>query len=268
MGYVSLERKQVHIYITQIRAHASGLLGVLLVGALANQAHGTITTFVSEDLSSPFPITTFTSAEVTGADMDGRLSITATFADVTGNLFSETATWSADGGLAGIADPGTFWTIRQSGDTFDLDNTWRLDVNPMNPDDPAAITPIIQSLEFEFDNSSFANAALFDRTFFDTKGTPGTEFGRDFDIVDNSTSLDDLTAQAIYSLPADLQGDSLPPVGDSFARLFVNFDGFSLASSDSYFVEWVQDTDLGVPSPGAVGLLAIAGVGAARRRRV
>ncbi len=238
------------------------LCGMALAAAVAQSALGVMTTVpATSDMSSPFIVGNYTSFQVTGADMAERLKITATFFDfATGGSVTESATWQLSGAPDGGEALGTFWSMSQSGDTSF--SPWRLDV----PGGAAAPTMMIQSIRMEFDNSNTLDGAVFDR-FNGITGTPGTATGQDYLVTDNSLFLDNMVAVPHYTLPADNPNDSVPGAfGDSFAVIDINFDGFSTPPS-GYFIEFVQDTDLVVPTPGAAGLMGLAGIALVRRRR-
>lgn len=240
---------------TTIAAVAAG-------AACAAPALATMTTVApGSDLSSPFLVSAFTSFTVDGADMAERLRVTASFFDfATGGVVTETRTWQLSGAPDGGEAVGSFWRLEQSGDT--IFSPWRLDVAG-----PAGLpAPTIQSLRLEFDNSNTLDGAVFDR-FAAIEGTPGTATGADYLVTDNTPFLDSMVAVPFYSMPADNPSDAVPGAfGDSFAVVDITFDGASTAPGD-YFIEFIQDADLAIPSPGAAGLIGLAGLAAIRRRR-
>lgn len=246
----------------RIRLLANALPAALLILA-PSHASATITTSPpSADLSAPVLMPSVDAFAVTGAQMDNRLSITATFMSLTGGPITETRPWLLDGGVfEGGHAVGSFWSLEQSGDTFN--NPWTLTVHQ---------GLLLKDLHFVFDSIATGQGVVLDRTVTtgDGVGTPGSSTGKDFLVIGNTPGpLDAWTAQPKYSRPGDVPTDAIPGAfGDIFGQLDVAFDGPRFFTTAPYQVEFMQDCDIAtIPTPGALALVSVSGLAVLRRRR-
>jgi len=137
--------------------------------------------------------------------------VTAVF----GSGFSETLVWADTGpGSGGVFGAG--WSLTQSGDTYNSPWTFTND----RSSDPL--------VELILDGTSAFT--VFDRTFNNVEGTPGSAHGRDF------SETPTLAGVALYSHPVVV--GAAPPVGDLWHKLALTLEVPVLEDFSFY-----QDTD-------------------------
>ncbi|MCC6322777.1 MAG: hypothetical protein IT438_15225 [Phycisphaerales bacterium] len=200
----------------QLTAVSAAALLVLAGAAAAQNVTGSTT--VGTDTGNPQqtngPLIGFMT---TGADMGG-LSVRAYFTDGT----DETALWTPLIGTAGAA-VGTHWFLSNLGDTFIL--PWRL--QNLTGKGIARV---------EIDGAP--GNTLFDLTFGDVEGSPGSDLGRTFEVLSGQGLLD---LRATY---ADvISVDGAPPVGDLFRRLTIEVLDPSGLPSRLTALRFLADTD-------------------------
>ncbi|MCG5497556.1 hypothetical protein [Ectothiorhodospira variabilis] len=189
---------------------------------------------------------------VTFGDMEGILNVTATFADGA----TSTLTWTdLGGGLSGVREddqqgPWTLFGISQE-DTFptfdSVTETYTSGIWTLtNEDTSEAITELTLWSEGKY-------RIVFDATLADP-GTEGTLAGMDFTPVSAAgeiLGLEDFTAT--YSIPV------LPlitdPEHDAFLQLSILLPEGGIAAGQSFY--FVQDTDIAIPLPSTMALLAL-----------
>ena len=235
-----------------IRRVLTVVVAVASTVLLAPPSHAIIT--VTQVLGTLNVTTALTGFETTGNEMVG-MSVTAFFAGAP----SQTAIWTAGGGLSGSA-VGTGWSLSQTGDTFSA--PWTLANNTGN-----SMTRLLID--------AGDGSTVFDRTFGNAQGTPGSASGNDFEVPG---PLPPFNILATYRDQVALTGN--PPVGDLFRNLdvmFTSVGGFPTGSN----LTFLADTDSAlirddvrpapVPEPGLFALLgsglAVVGSAAWRHHR-
>jgi hypothetical protein len=153
----------------------------------------------------------------TYGNMMSGMNVWVTFSD--GSV--EHAIWGSTGSSSGAATAGGYFTISESGDTFD-NNAWTL-----------------QNLSRTLSITSFTllgapGDTTFDRTFGGGVGTLNSAYGKDFNINGS------YCVTATYSDILNLKGAA--PVGDEFVQLSVAFATNSCFRPDAS-TTFTQDTD-------------------------
>jgi hypothetical protein len=206
---------------------------------LATATTLTIVTFQATDAAQA---TTLTGFQTSGNQMAGT-KVTANFLD--GG--SETKIWAATGGNSGGVTSSN-WSLNQSGDTFSL---------PWTLNSTRSIASVIIN--------AIPGNTVFDTTFGDAVGTPGSALGKSFTVQSGLAPT-----SSKYSVPIDIS------VGDLFGTLTLDWkDGFLgkltyLADTDSGTTDdpVKPDPDNSVPEPLTILGTVTAGVfGAALRRK-
>src|SRR5262245_11598811 len=223
-------------------------------------AHAVVVTTTGAAMNNIPGLTGFAT---TGAMMDG-LSVTATFA----SGFSQTLLW-ADSGAQSGGVTGTGWSLSLNGDTFTA--PW----NFTNTRLGAAGGPdALDRLVLDGLNA----LTVFDRTFGDVEGTPGSAAGNDWEC----TGAPDICAVAgrAVRVQYDFQVSvgANPAVGDLWQTVAIDFctnvEGPCARNGVTGNWAFLQDTDndarLTAAEPGSLALLGFA-LGAAgwrsRRRK-
>lgn len=226
----------------------------------------------------PAPATTvsdLTGFQTTGADMGGKMNVTAFFLGGT----SETVPWLATGPGAGAA-LGTGWSLQEAGDTFSSgpsDGVWALNVKSDNVRINRLLlvgVPPVVTVQ--------TDGVVFDKTFGGAFGTDGSYRGRDFTpiLASGPWGLD-----VKYISEVDSLADGIGAQRDIWGQLEITFTGTVAPGSFNFgqTLTFLQDTDtVGLRIPGpcdpatgecpepatAMTLAVIAGLGLMRRRRV
>jgi hypothetical protein len=228
---------------------ATGVFAVVAASALPASAQ--VTVIASN--GNLFQTSGLSAVATTGSDMDGML-VTANFVNGT----SETRAWAdISSGVGGVS--GTGWLLQASGNTIGA-GAWVL-----GSTNAIGISSIVLN--------GAPGRTIFDRTFGNAIGTPGSSNGRDFDVT---FGLANFAITAEYTNILRLNQD--PPVGDLYTTLRITFTspagGFARQSpTQGRFLRFTQDTDnaavgapinpvpTGAPEPGTLALLAIGAVG-------
>jgi hypothetical protein len=224
------------------------LLVVIILSLTTISYAGTVT--VTQDAGTTFVTDAITGYSTFG-DMMVGMSVSALFDDQT----SQTVPWAALGPDAGGVS-GTDWSLTESGDTFSsnwtLTNTSGKSITDVHLDGGPGKT-------------------IFDRTFGNVFGTPGSASGLDFQVTGGGDPFD-ITATYVNLVAVD----GNPPVGDIFKDLDILFTNTGGFSSD-HSLTFMADTDnattaivpvVPAPEPSTFFLLGagLAGVGLLRRR--
>lgn len=238
---------------------------VLAIGALS-LAPATGADYHSETPDPTALIDGVSEYKTTGADMVG-MAVTAHFSAAP----SETQIWAATGvDSGGVFGAQQDWSLTQNGDTFG--NPWTL-----------SYTNAGKGLLTGFSIDGFAAGpkeigVMFDRTFDDQFGTPGSFKGWDYTTVTAGVPFDTLInfASAVAIVGND-------PVGDEFRYLNVRF--LNLGDRDEFgnipptvsgldgdvirSLQFIQDTNnpIVVPEPTVLLILSAGAIGMLRRKR-
>jgi hypothetical protein len=166
---------------------------------------------------------------------------------------SQTLNWGSTGPASGGVF-GNGWSLTQSGDTF-ANNPWTL-------------TSTIQLTSLTI--NALAGNTVFDRTFGNNPGTPGSGGGRS---VSSLTGDGPFQVNALYSAPVGLNNNN--PVGDLFGSLNLTFGITNVPGISANYtgtLTFRADTDLvAVPEPSAIALSSLAMLALSstfRRRRM
>jgi hypothetical protein len=258
--------------MNRIQNSCKAIFGAVALFALADRV-GAVGLTLTDVPAPPTQVTDLTGFQTTGADMGGKMNVTAFF--IGGG--SETVPWLATGPAAGAAI-GTNWSLQEAGDTFNpgpVDGVWALNVKSDNVQINRLLlvgVPPVPTVQ--------TDGVVFDRTFGDAFGTAGSYRGRDFKPILASGPWD---LDVKYVSEVDSLADGLGAQRDIWGQLDINFTG---ATAPGFFtlghtLTFLQDTDtVGLripgpcdpasgecPEPGtAMTLFVVAGLGLMRRR--
>lgn len=203
-----------------------------IIGVLTLAGFGAVT--VDRVNVNPQQTTAITTFMTDGDDMAGM--------EITVNN-TDTALWAATGTDAGAA-AGTGWSLSETGDT--ANGNWIL-------------SSTISMLSLSVDAG--AGDTVFD-TLGDATRTPGSEFGRPFQLLNSGGFDGDI--DVTYTGPVSLVGDAF--AGDLYRYMLVEFTSpFTgtltfLADTDNATVKAAVTPPPVIPAPGA---LVLASVGSA-----
>jgi hypothetical protein len=205
----------------------------------------------AEDTGMAYQTPAISTYNTYGNDMAG-MDIWVTFS----NGSTEHALWQTTGTQSGAATVGGFFTISETGDTFN-NLGWTL----QNLNSTLSIT--------SFTLLGVNGNTIFDRTFNNQIGTPNSASGKDFSIAGN------YSVTATYSDELNLTGSAA--VGDEWEELSVAFARGTFFAPDTS-VHFTQDTDNAavsgtitpkVPDAGSTSMMlgmGLIGVAALKRR--
>lgn len=191
---------------------------------------------IDENVSVTSVVSDLTGFQTTGEHMGGQMQVTAFFEGGA----SDTVPWLATGSGVGMATgTGALWSLRESGDTFDTfgaSGRWSLEAKTENIRiDRLLLTGV---------GTSFAvGGTVFDRTFADNSGTPGSYRGSDFQI---ETARGPWDLRVTYTDLVDSAADGVGPLKDIFGKLQIDFVGSPTARGYFTFGDdlfFRQDTD-------------------------
>jgi hypothetical protein len=246
MRLLPLNKKTTLMHKNNLSKCAAALMTLALV--LSSATASTITYAVNN--STPFQTPAVSVWDTTGADMAG-MDVWVSFS----NGSVEHATWATTAAGAGGASVAGFFSLTESGTTFNV-NAWTI----VNLSPSLAVTGFILN--------GAPGDTVFDRTLGNVFGTTDSALGKDF----NMSGSYNITAT--YSDILNLTG--LSPVGDEFVRLSVAFASTTLLRANTS-ATFTQDTDNAkthgsitpVPEVASTATLLALGIGAiaAMRRR-
>lgn len=205
----------------------------------------------AEDTGMAYQTPAMSSFNTYGNDMAG-MDVWVTFSNGT----TQHAIWDTTAGQAGAATVGGYFSISESGDTFNSD-AWTL----QNLNKTLSIT--------SFTLFGVNGNTTFDRTFGGQIGTPGSALGKDFDMGGN------YSVTATYSDELSLTGAAA--VGDEWEQLSVAFANGTFFAPNSK-IAFTQDADNAavkgsitpkVPDAGSTSMMlgmGLIGIAALKRR--
>jgi hypothetical protein len=205
----------------------------------------------AEDTGMAYQTPAISTYNTYGNDMAG-MDVWVTFS----NGSTQHAIWQTTGAQSGDASAGGYFTISETGDTYNT-SAWTL-----------------QNLNRSLSITSFTllgvnGNTIFDRTFGGKIGTPNSAFGRDF------TMPGSYSITATYSDELNLTGAAA--VGDEWEQISVAFANGTFFAPDTS-VHFTQDTDNAavkgtitpkVPDAGSTCMMlgmGLMGVAALKRR--
>jgi len=226
------------------------LLIITSIASAAVSASASTITY-GEDTGTAYQTPSISTFDTYGNEMSG-MDVWVTFS----NGSTEHALWEVTGTQAGAATVGGYFTISESGDTYN-DSAWTL----QNLNTSLSIT--------SFTLFGVGGNTIFDRTFGNQIGTPNSALGKDFSIAGN------YNVTATYSDELNLTGAAA--VGDEWEELSVAFAKGTFFAPDAT-AHFTQDTDNAavsgtitpkVPDAGNTSMMlgmGLVGVAALKRR--
>jgi hypothetical protein len=225
------------------------VLATTISSAVVSASASTIN--YAQDTGTAYQTPAISTFNTYGNDMAG-MDVWVTFS----NGSTQHAIWQTTGAQSGDASVGGFFTMSETGDTFN-NGAWTL----QNLNRTLSIT--------SFTLFGVNGNTIFDRTFGGLIGTPNSAFGKDFNITGN------YSVTATYSDELSLTGSAA--VGDEWEQISVAFANgtFFAPDSSTYFT---QDTDNAavsgtitpkVPDAGSTSMMlgmGLIGVAALKRR--
>lgn len=193
-----------------------------------------------------------------------NMAITGYFVDtLTNNTKVETIYWKNTGNpndFFGSASDGG-WGVSLSGDSWN--SPWILS----NQKVVSGVSWYLDYVVFD----ALAGNAVFDRTFNNAEGTPGSALGNDFTFISENSAI--WSGDILVTYFDQVALTSAQPLGDVYARMKVDFVSPS-GGDDPFFggaMQYEADTDI-VPVPASVvlmgtGLLGLVGLGYRRKRK-